>query len=102
MRITGLVGRPELNDKIATAVSYHTEKGRYAVEVEGEHVLLKPANLRPMAESGGPLETGASSSTRGTLQQPRAPFCAMCALTLGCGPAPSARVQYRPAHSSVK
>ena len=62
VRVTGLVGRPELNDKIATAVSYHTEKGRYAVEVEGEHVLLKPANLRPMAESGGPLETGASSS----------------------------------------
>ena len=51
VRIDGLVGRPELNGKLGTAVRYHTEKGRYAVELEGvpprEHVLLKPVNLQP-------------------------------------------------------
>ena len=57
VRIDGLVGRPELNGKLGTAVRYHTEKGRYAVEVEGapprEHVLLKPANLQPAVDSDG-------------------------------------------------
>ena len=69
VRIDGLVGRPELNGKLATAVGYYTDKGRYAIEVEGEHMLLKPANVRPAADSGGGsggedtrLETGASSS----------------------------------------
>ena len=57
VRIDGVVGRPELNGKLGTAVRYYTKKGRYAVEVAGEppreHVLLKPANLQPAVDTDG-------------------------------------------------
>ena len=47
MRIHGLHGRPELNGTWGSVTAYHAGKVRYAIKLEmtGESVLLKPANL---------------------------------------------------------
>jgi hypothetical protein len=53
VRIDGIQGRPELNGKHGKTTRYVTDKGRFAVTVEGlegESVLLKPANLTKVDE----------------------------------------------------
>jgi len=48
VRIDGIQGRPELNGKHGMTTRYVSDKGRFAVTVEGlegESVLLKPTNL---------------------------------------------------------
>lgn len=47
VRIEGLSGRPELNGRYGKTTRYVTDKGRFAVTLEGdsESVLLKPTNL---------------------------------------------------------
>ena len=49
-RITGLQSRSDLNGKAAKVTTYDTDKGRYAVEVNGTTILIKPENLRAMRE----------------------------------------------------
>ena len=43
--IDGLQSRPELNGKVGQAAQFDSKKGRYAVEVSGEAIMLKAANL---------------------------------------------------------
>ena len=58
VRIDGVVGRPELNGKLGTAVRYYTEKGRYAVEVAGEppRDTAHPRWIGPRPQYIGQLE----------------------------------------------
>ena len=50
LRMHGLKGRPELNGEHGTALSFDTERGRYAMELRhGEKVLIRPENLEPAA-----------------------------------------------------
>ena len=51
VRIHGLNARPELNDTHGTILSFHEDKGRFAVMLETtkEKILLKPANLTGVA-----------------------------------------------------
>mmetsp|Transcript_11002 Transcript_11002/g.36499 ORF Transcript_11002/g.36499 Transcript_11002/m.36499 type:complete len:178 (-) Transcript_11002:166-699(-) len=44
--VTGLVTRPDLNYQVGQASSFDEEKGRYTVEMAGEQVSLRPANLQ--------------------------------------------------------
>ena len=48
VRIAGLMGRPDLNERSGMAGRFDAARGRYEVAVEGEAeaVLLKPANLQ--------------------------------------------------------
>ena len=52
VRISGLKGRPELNEQCGVAGRFDAAKGRYEVAVEGEveAVLLKSANLQETFE----------------------------------------------------
>ena len=61
VRISGLVGRPELNERVGTITRYVKDKGRFAVAVdrtEEEHfeppeqVLLKQGNLTVVTKIG--------------------------------------------------
>jgi len=45
VEISGLASRPELNGARGTALSFESKKNRYAVEVRGEKLALKAANL---------------------------------------------------------
>lgn len=45
VKLTGLVARPELNGVVGKVVDYLADKGRFAVLVGGERMLLKPTNL---------------------------------------------------------
>lgn len=44
--VTGLVTRPDLNYQVGQASSFDEEKGRYTVEIAGEQLSLRPANLQ--------------------------------------------------------
>ena len=51
--IDGLSSRPELNGKVAKAVSYNADKGRYGVRVEGAGgalLSLRPENVNTVLE----------------------------------------------------
>ena len=48
--ISGLKGRPDLNSQSGTIMSYDASKGRYAVKVGGESVLLKPDALTQVSD----------------------------------------------------
>ena len=57
--LRGLSGRPELNGRRGTAVSFDPATGRYGVQLEGasrEKVALRPASLRPVTEEEEALE----------------------------------------------
>ena len=51
-RISGLVGRPELNGMVAKMLKYDKTKSRWGVALvsSGERILLKPVNLEPCAD----------------------------------------------------
>ena len=54
VKVSGLKGRPELNGKCGTVVDFDAAKGRYVVELDGESVSLKGANLAPTNEGAPP------------------------------------------------
>jgi hypothetical protein len=45
VQIDGLQSRPELNGKVGMAAQFDSKRGRYAVEVSGEAIMLKAGNL---------------------------------------------------------
>lgn len=46
VRLHGLSSRPELNGKTALVTAHDEERGRCAVDLDGEVLAIKPANLR--------------------------------------------------------
>ena len=47
VEIVGLQGRPELNGRVGTPISFDAAKGRYKVKLHDDEMLaVKPANLR--------------------------------------------------------
>jgi len=50
--LVALISRHELNGRHATIHSFNAEKGRYAVDVDGEpgHLAIKPVNLQAAPE----------------------------------------------------
>lgn len=69
VRISGLVGRPELNGCLGKVTSFDGAKNRFGVAVEGrdETVALKPTNLSTHAEEpqGMPARMAAALAARG-------------------------------------
>jgi len=62
VRIDGLASKPELNGKFGKTTRYFSDKGRFAVQVEGsadsdEQLLLKPGNLTPVSDDGSVAES---------------------------------------------
>ena len=51
VRIDGLVSRPELNGKFGKATRYISEKGRFAVAVDGALWALESAEIPARAPS---------------------------------------------------
>ena len=50
--VGGLKTRPNLNGKVGACADYLTDKGRYAVNLDGDNgppMLLKPSNVAPLA-----------------------------------------------------
>lgn len=45
VQIDGLQSRPDLNGKVGIAAQFDNKRGRYAVEVSGEAIMLKAGNL---------------------------------------------------------
>ena len=46
--VTGLVSRPDLNDKLGKLLQYDAAADRWGVDVERERVRIKTCNLRPV------------------------------------------------------
>jgi hypothetical protein len=57
--INGLVGKPELNGRKGTAVSFDDDKGRYSVEIYGSSTsfMINPCNLSPWVDLLGGSST---------------------------------------------
>ena len=66
VEIIGLQGRPELNGREGTPISFDAAKGRYKVKLahNGEMLAVKPANLR--SSNGTQAASGAASSSSGS------------------------------------
>ena len=58
VRIDGLASKPELNGKFGKTTKFFSEKGRFAVSVDGSDaedvLLLKPSNLTAVDADGNP------------------------------------------------
>jgi tetratricopeptide (TPR) repeat protein len=51
--VQGLTQRPQHNGRVGRVRAYDAERGRYAVELGGETVLMRPANVRPACGRAG-------------------------------------------------
>ena len=58
VRLTGLQQQGHMNDRSGTLVKFHTERGRWQVNVDGESLLLKASNL---CRTGGGPAAGADA-----------------------------------------
>ena len=62
VEIVGLQGRPELNGRLGTPISFDAAKGRYKVRLHDDEMLaVKPANLRRLDPT--PALSGRSGSS---------------------------------------
>ena len=64
-----LVGRPELNGQIGRVRGYDKVKGRYAVKLATESVLLKAVNLTVKEDTTGDAPSAEVAEAKAVLQK---------------------------------
>ena len=109
VRITGLVGRPELNGTYAKVLCYDETRGRYAVmtEVGREQLALKRPNLTLTIESeaaaaiADAIAAGSAQQAAAAGPAPAAPAVAAAAAAAAPAVAPAAAAPAAPAAATV-